>query len=109
VARFDQSVRNLVKVGDQVDLETILCTIEDAVTADSDLFDADSLDTLRLLSSATPKAHVVGRVDKIEVFYHGDPDDMSDSLQRVVQDGDRQRRKLAKQLNQPPVTGLVDK
>lgn len=108
VVRYDQAVRNLVKVGDTTDISSILCTIEDAVTADSGLFNDDDLDTLRLLSSPTPRAGCVGKVEKIEVFYHGDPDDMSESLASIVQAGDRERRKKSKRLGQPTITGQVD-
>ena len=106
--KFDQSVRNLVQIGDQMDLETILCTIEDSVTARADLFDERSLDTLRLLSAMTPKAKTVGVVEKIEVFYHGDFEDMSESLQSLATIGDKDRRRTAKRLGKPSVTGSVD-
>lgn len=108
VVGFDQTVRNLVKVGDTTDISSILCTIEDAVTADSGLFNDEDLDTLRLLSSPTPRAGCVGKVEKIEVFYHGDPDDLSESLASIVQAGDRERRKKSKRLGQPTITGQVD-
>lgn len=108
VVNFDQSIRNLVKVGDHVDLESILCTIEDSVTARADLFDDKSLSTLRLLSAMTPRAKTVGVVEKVEVFYHGDMDDMSESLQEIASTADRERKRLCKKLDQPPVTGSVD-
>lgn len=108
VVKFDQSVRNLVKVGDHVDLESILCTIEDAVTARADMFDEHSLDTLRLLSAMTPRAKTTGVVEKVEVFYHGDVDDMSESLQQLVAQADKERKALCRKLNEPVVTGSVD-
>lgn len=108
VVRFDQTVRNLVKVGDSVDISSILCMIEDAVTADAGLFGEDDLATLARMSAAAPQAGVAGKVEKIEVFYHGDPDDMSDSLLQIAQVGDRERRKKSKQLGKPNITGQVD-
>ena len=53
---FDQVVRNIVKVGDNVDLTSILCTIEDPITANNSLFDEDSIFTLRNFSRNTPKS-----------------------------------------------------
>lgn len=106
--RFDQVLRNLVKEGDVTDINSILCTIEDAETADSGLFSEDDLATLRMMSSATPTAGAVGTVSKIEVFYHGDPDDMSDSLLELVNSHDRRRRKLARQLGKQAISGQVD-
>lgn len=106
--RFDQTLRNLVKEGDHVDIETILCTIEDAVTADSGLFSEDDLETLRLMSAATPLSGANGVVEKIEVFYHGDMDEMSDSLAELATRYDKQRRKTARLLGTEPLTGSVD-
>jgi hypothetical protein len=108
LVKFDQVVHNLVRVGDSVDLDTILCTIEDAVTARTELFDEQSLSTLRLLSAMNPRAKTVGVVEKIEVFYHGDVEDMSESLQELATSADRDRKRLARALNQPAVTGSVD-
>lgn len=108
VVRSDQTLRNLVKVGDHTDITSILCTIEDAVTAEAGLFSEDDLDTLRLMGSDTPQAGAVGEISKIEVFYHGDPDDMSDSLLELVTAHDKSRRKMAKRLGVQPITGQVD-
>jgi len=108
LVKFNQSVHNLVKVGDSVDLDTILCTIEDSVTANANLFDEKSLATLRLLSAMTPRAKTVGKVDKVEVFYHGDLEDMSESLQELATTADRDRKRQARRLGKPPVTGMVD-
>jgi biotin carboxyl carrier protein len=105
---FGQTVHNLVKVGDTVDLESILCTIEEAETADSGLFDEDALDTLRFLEANTPRAKVKGVVERIEVFYHGDMDDMSESLQGLAMTSDRQRRRMAKELQRNFTSGKVD-
>ncbi|MND12974.1 hypothetical protein D3C81_21980 [compost metagenome] len=108
VVQFGQQIRNLVKEGEHTDISSILCTIEDAVTAEAGLFSDEDLDTLRKMGSATPLAGAVGEVSKIEVFYHGDPDDMSDSLLELVTAHDKSRRKVAKRLSKPVVTGQVD-
>ena len=91
--RFDQAIHNLVKVGDKVDPETILCTIEDALTATSDAFTDKSLETLQAISNQVPKAKIKGRIDHIEVFYNGVLDDMSDSIKALVTAADKLRRK----------------
>lgn len=91
--RFDQAIHNLVKVGDNVTPETILCTIEDALTATSDAFTDKSLETLQAISNQVPKAKIKGRIDRIEVFYNGDHDDMSDSVKALVEAADKLRRK----------------
>jgi hypothetical protein len=108
VVNFDQSLHRLVKVGDKVESENILCTIEDAVTANSGLFDADSLDTLRVLSAQTPQAKVKGVVERVEVFYHGDKEDMSDSMRAIVTASDRDMAKRYTSSGKKAFTGSVD-
>lgn len=106
--RFDQNVHDLVQVGDHVDLDTILCTIEDPETAQNTLFGDAALDTLRRLSASTPKAKVVGTVSKIEVFYHGDFEEMSENLQVIAAESDKERKALARALGEKAFTGQVD-
>lgn len=108
VVGFDQTIRNLVKPGTEVDVETILCTIENSVTADNDLFDEDSLDALKLMASNTPKAKITGQVEKIEVFYHGDEEDMSESVAEIVKTSDKRRKKRLKALGKTITSGQVD-
>lgn len=108
VVNFDQSVHKLVKVGDKVESENILCTIEDAVTANSSLFDAESLDTLRVLSAQTPQAKVKGVVERVEVFYHGDKEDMSDTLRAIATASDNEMSKRYKSAGKKAFTGSVN-
>ena len=91
--RFDQAVHNLVQKGDLVDPETILCTIEDALTATSDVFTDLSMDTLQAISNQVPKAKMKGVIDRIEVFYNGVKEDMSPSVLALVNQGDRNRKR----------------
>lgn len=106
--RFDQYVHDLVKEGDHVDIDSILCTIEDPETAENQLFDDAALDTLRRLSAMTPRAKVTGTVSKIEVFYHGEFEDLSENLQTLAAAADRKRKRQAKALGKPAFTGQVD-
>lgn len=108
VIPFDQTVRRMVASGTKVDTESILCTIEDAVTAENDLFNEDTLDTLRILSANTPRAKYAGTVERIEVFYHGDIEDMSESLQALAIESDKELAKRQRALGKPVVTGSVD-
>lgn len=106
--RFDQSVKNLVKVGDEVDINSILCSIEDPETAENTLFDEASIETLKLLGSAAPTAKVVGRVSRVDCLYHGDIEDMSDNLRPIAEQADKLREVIAKELGKPAFTGEVD-
>lgn len=107
VINFDQAVKNLVKVGTNVTPESILCIIEDAITSNLNLFDEDSLNTLKVLSSNAPSAKVFGVIDRIEVFYYGDKEDMSDSLRQLVDVTDKELAKRHKSFGRPAFTGRV--
>ena len=97
--KFDQLITSMLKAGDKVGSETILCTFTDDVTGGTGTFTDEVAETLRRLSSFSPRAKVKGHIDKIEVVYHGDVDDMSDSVRDLVKRADRQRRKESKAVN----------
>ena len=105
---FDQEIRNLVQVGDKLESESILCTIHNRVEGNSDVFDDEAINTLSNLSSSTPLAKMTGVVDKIEVFYTGEIEDMSTSLQHLVEASDRDIRRTYKELGKKAVDGRVD-
>lgn len=108
ILKAEDQISNLVKVGDVVEPDTILCVIEKPLTANIGLFDALSDDTLRMLSANTPNAEYAGIVEKIEVFYRGDKDDMSESLREVADYYDSERRKQVKALKaEAAVTGEI--
>ena len=90
--KFDQAVHGLIDVGAKLEPDSILCTIEDALTATSGAFGEDSANTLSAMAAQTPKADNKGYVDKIEVFYNGELEDMSESIRAIVKRSDRQRR-----------------
>lgn len=108
VLTFDQTVHKLVKPGDLVESEDILCVIEDAVTANSNLFDETTLDTLRVLSAMTPQAKSRGEVERIEVYYHGDKEDMSEGLRALANASDRELLRRARSAGRKGFTGSVD-
>jgi hypothetical protein len=105
---FDQELHNVVSIGENVNSDSILCTIEDSVTSGNELFDSDTIETLSLLAANTPRADIEGVVSKIEVLYHGDKKDMSPSLKALAERSDRERSKLARGLeNGDATTGQV--
>ena len=106
-AQFGQALHGLVKIGDKLSSDTILCTIEDELTASSDVFDAAAIETLRGIAAQTPKAGVKGVVDFIEVFYNGDFEDMSESVVAIVKASDRSRKKRAGGRTDVALTGAV--
>jgi hypothetical protein len=107
VVEFNQAIRNIVKLGSQVEPMDTLLVIEDAVTNEAGLFDEETLQTLQKLSNHAPRAKVKGTVDKIEVFYHGDSADMSASLKAITQASDKRMADHCKALKIPVVSGRV--
>lgn len=89
VVNFDQAIHRLVKEGDSVEPESILCIIEDAMSAENNFLDEDTLDTLRVLGAPSPQAKVKGVITRIEVYYNGDLEDMSGSLKAIAVASDR--------------------
>lgn len=107
---FGQEIHNIVTVGDRVESESILCTIEDAVTSGGGLFDSDTIDTLSVLSAHAPKAGIDGVVERVEVIYHGDKKEMSPSLKAITDRADRERSKRVKRLQngESPTGEVID-
>ena len=108
VIDFNVTVNDLVEVGDELTAESILCIMEDSITADNDLFDEETLSTLSQLSSASPRAKSSGKVEHIEVFYNGEIEEMSESLESIAITYDRQLSKVQKALGTTVVSGRVD-
>jgi len=109
IVDFDQNIHNLVKVGDAVDPETILCVLENSVISEFTGDDKAAADSLRKIDSSSPKARNKGTVASIETIYYGSLDDMSASLRKVCEASDRRRATRAKQLGVDDArTGKVD-
>lgn len=108
VVTKEQAVHHVLPVGTKVDVDSILCTLEDPITADQTLFDEPSLDTLKLLASNNPKAKMAGVLEKIEVFYNvADAEDLSPSLQEIAHTSDLERKRKARELHVPYTSGKV--
>ena len=106
--KFDQQIRGLVDVGTITDLESILCTIEDQTAGNANIFDERSLATLKLLSNKTPRAKYVGEIEKIEVFYNGEIDQMSSSLAALAKLYDKRRKEYCEKMGIPKTTNEVE-
>lgn len=108
VLNFDQEIRRIVHAGQAVKYDDPVCIIEDAVTANAGLFDEESYDTLRVLGANAPSAKENGVVERIEVYYNGDKEDMSETLARVTDISDRQLAKRRGSAGLKVVSGQVD-
>lgn len=99
----DQTVTDLVNLGDTVSSESILCIVEDSSTAGLDLFDDTTRDTLSVMARNSPRSQYDGTVGRIEVIYNADFDDMSPSMRELVETADRARGLRAKRLKSDDV------
>ena len=106
--KFAESVSQLVKPGDEVTSDSVLCFIEDSVTASNRIFDQASIETLKAVSAQSPRAKVKGVVERVEIYYHGDKEDMSESLQELATVGDKELKKRALSIGEPAYTGKID-
>lgn len=89
IVNFDQEIHRMVTLGEAVESDTALCLIEDAISAMSGSLDDDTISTLRELDSQAPRAKVKGIVEEIEIYYNGDFDEMSETLQKLVLDSNK--------------------
>lgn len=105
---FDQEIRNLLKTGEDVTPESILCTIHNASTGNTDLFDDAAINTLSIISASTPTAKHVGVIERIEVLYTGELEDMSATLRTLAERSDSDIRRLNKELGRRAIDGRVD-
>lgn len=107
LVNFDQEVHRLVKIGADLQVDDPLCIIEDSITSESKLFDEESIETLKALSNMVPKASLPGRVERIEVFYNGYKEDMSDSLKAIADTSDKRLYAFSKALGKNKGKGYV--
>lgn len=109
IVDFDKVVHNLVHVGDVLDPESILCSLENYIGDDLVAKDAEAIRALNRITVNTPKAKVYGRVSHIEVLYFGRVEDMHVSLIQLVEKYDGLRAKhVTKLANGGAKTGKID-
>lgn len=108
VVNFTDEISKLIDVGAKTEFDTPLCYISDSVVGTSGAFDEETMDSLAMLKSQTPRAGVKGQVERIEVYYHGDIEDMSESLQKITIKSDKEMKQRAQGSKKPVYTGQVD-
>lgn len=107
IVDFKQNLLDVRKAGEKIEPKDILMIIEDEITAAHTQFSDDALSTLKRLSNVAPRAGVVATVEKIELFYHGDKQDMTASLKRLADKSDNDMAAAAKASGRPIVNGKV--
>lgn len=90
VIEFNKNIINMINVGTTVEPNDILFTILDEnVTYDN--LNKDSVRLLQNLNNISPRAKYRGVIEKYEVYYNGNIEDMSETLQKVVKTLDKQK------------------
>lgn len=107
---FEDNVQNIVKVGDVVEDDSILCTLVSAVFSDTNLFGEEVLDTLEKIAQNTPKAKYPGRVSHIDLLYYGDPEtaEVSDTVRKLIKHYDAKQAALSKKTGEDAESCRVD-
>lgn len=108
VVNFNQHIHQLVRPGAHVQYADNLCLIEDTISDGQGLFTEETLNTLKVFSGQSPRAKVNGTVEHIEVFYHGDKEDMSESLRSIADASDRRMAERRRAAGKTTITGQVD-
>lgn len=106
--KFTQSVHNVIPVGSEVEPNQPLMLIEDEITSATGVYDAESLATLYELGKDVPKSSYRGRIDRIEVRYHGDKQDMTPTLKNLADKSDRVLKDELVSIASPVYTGQVN-
>ncbi len=107
IVNFNQ---NLLKVHplSEIKYGDILCYIENEITSNTDIFNEENIETLRALATNAPKSKYEGTLDKVEVYYHGDKEDMSASIRKLADISDKQFSIQGKSSNTTVINGSVN-
>lgn len=107
IVRFGQSVHSVLEPGSPVTPDTVLMVIEDEITSGSNVFDKETTSTLARLSRNAPRAGHAGYLDRIEVYYHGDKQDMSKSIRKLADASDERMSNQSTSIDKKTITGKV--
>lgn len=108
VVDFETIIKNPQKIGVSLDYDDVLCLLEEPTTEAAGDLSKAALDTLKRIASKAPKAKTIGVLEKIEVLYNGELEDMSESLRAMAKVSDRNIKAIAKAKKQNITSGRVD-
>lgn len=97
VVPFENEILNLLKPGDMVEPESILCTLADGVLTSNSMFDEEDLKGLSQLTQSSPRAKHPGMITKVEILYFGEPskENASSSVLKLIKEHNDQALKSA--------------
>lgn len=100
-------VEQLVKVGDSVKPTSILCTIRPPISGSSSGYDTVAQGALDIIQQLRPEANNIGVVERIEVLYTGEIENMSPSFQDFVSRSDAALYRRNKSIGSPVKTAQI--
>jgi hypothetical protein len=106
IVNFGQNLGKIHKLG-PIDYNDVYFYIEDEITSGTDIFNEENIETLKSLAINSPKCKYNGVLDKIEVYYHGEKEDMSESLRKLADMSDRNFKQEGQSSNSPVISGSV--
>lgn len=107
VVNFNQNIRNVTPPGTKIGPRDVLFIVEDPITAGLDVFDSDTIESLSRLSNLAPRAKVNGSLDRYEIFYNGEIEDMTPSLKKMVNYSNKQFYERSKNTDHEVRNGRV--
>jgi hypothetical protein len=105
VVDFENAVVDMVKVGDRMEPMQTYLKIQDAGITEKT---TDTIDTILSLGQSQPTSKVGGTVSRIVCYYNGEVEEMSKSLQKLVEESDARLIKKATDRGQNAYTGDVE-
>lgn len=103
----DKTIKRLVKVGDSLETDSLLCTIH-SVQLSNSIFNESSLKSLETIAALNPKSGVKGVVDEIRIIYTAELDEMSEEVREIVEEYDNNLYKTNKTLGSKIRSGKVN-
>jgi len=97
---FTTELAGVVNVGDEVDENDSLFVMVPEHLQAADGVDNALTESLKELNKDAPKAKSAGVVERIDVFYYGQRDEMHPTLRKLANASDKRRKKRVKQLKQ---------
>lgn len=107
VINFNQNLLKIHPLG-ELKYGDIICFVEDEITSNTDVFNEENINTLVALSRNVIKSKYNGTLDKIEVIYHGDKEDMSSTLRKLSDISDKNLKKEYTSINEESMNGSVN-
>lgn len=103
-----QNIFLKVKVGDSVDYDSILCDVEDSHLVGDESSENTLMEDINRLGIKQVKSPHHGKIVKIECTYNSPKELMTESVRKLVNQLDKERRKLAEFDSEAVESGVIN-